>query len=261
MKKQLKLILSLLILQIFISNTAIAGTILKYNKTVESNMQGMNTPASGTLSVVKISDSKMRVDDGKLFSCIILLDKNVMYLLTHQNKTYVELSLNSGDFQNKLKDEMKKQMGKEAEVDPSVFTMPQIKLKVKEVGEKKKIKNWNCAKYIQTMQMNLMGNQETVTELWTTEDIKINVESYSKFAAAMLSTMTMQAGGVSEEILNETKKLKGITVISVTTANMMGQKIKNTEELIEAKEIELNDSDFQIPSNYKKNANMFGGME
>ncbi|MBP7653466.1 DUF4412 domain-containing protein [Candidatus Dependentiae bacterium] len=247
-----------IIVLFFLNDQLKSDMLLKYNKTTDSyDFSGKQNPASGYVSMVKIGEDKMRVDDGKNYTCIIRLDKNSMYLLTHQNKSYMELNMNAGSMKETIKKELKKQLGEDADIESSIFMNPQISVKVNDIGEKKKIKSWNCRKYVQTMKMNVMGNQETVSELWTTEDIKINYELYSKFAVAMLSTMGMNQN-VSKDILDEFKKLRGITVMSATSSDIMGNKIKTTEELIEVKETKFNDLEFELPEDYKKTSGMFG---
>lgn len=59
-----------------------------------------------------------------------------------------------------------------------------------------------------------------------------------------------------EKILQEMKKVKGIVVYNVTTADVMGAKVKTTEELVEIEEKTAPAGAFDLPKDYKKTEGM-----
>ena len=122
--------------------------------------------------------------------------------------------------------------------------MMQPKVTVEETGETQKIKNWNCKKYIMTMEM--MGTKST-SEIWATEDIKIDYELYQTLG---LSMMPKTPG--MEKMLEEMKKIKGLTVLSTATTSVMGTDVKSTQELLEVSEKSAPAGTYEVPEGYKK---------
>jgi len=122
--------------------------------------------------------------------------------------------------------------------------MMQPKVSVTETGETQKIKNWKCKKYIMTMKM--MGTTSN-SEIWATEDIKIDYELYMTLGLSMMP----KTPGL-DKMLEEMKKIKGLTVLSTATTSMMGTDVKNTQELLEVAEKSAPGGTYDIPGGYKK---------
>jgi hypothetical protein len=122
--------------------------------------------------------------------------------------------------------------------------MMQPEVSIKETGETQKIKNWKCQKYIMTMKM--MGTT-TTSEVWATEDIKVDYELY---LTLRLSMMPKSPG--LDKMLEEMKKIKGLTVLSTGTMSMMGTDVKTTQELIEVSEKSAPAGTYEVPEGYKK---------
>ena len=119
-----------------------------------------------------------------------------------------------------------------------------IKVTVTPTDETKTIKDWNTTKYVMNMTM-AMGN--TTTEMWVTEDIKIDMDIYKAVANSRMAAMPGY-----QKILAETRKIKGIPVLSVSQTAVMGSTIKTTVEILEVTEKEAPSGIFDIPSNYKE---------
>ena len=133
--------------------------------------------------------------------------------------------------------------------------MKKMEFSVTPTSEKKKIGKWNCTKYIQKLQTPMGPN---ITEIWATEELKMDQELYAKFSASMMSAMP-GAQSMINDMTNEMKKIKGVPVLTTTTMEMMGQKIESTTELIEFKEGTVPANTFNVPSGYKQTeARQFG---
>jgi len=126
--------------------------------------------------------------------------------------------------------------------------MMKMKATVQPTTETKKIKNWDAKKYLQTIEM-AMG--KTTSEIWATEDIKINKDLYLKFSTALFA---MQPGmkDMIDDMMKEMQKIKGFQVLSSSVSDMMGTQIKSTVELQEIREDNPPAGTYDIPAGYKQ---------
>lgn len=248
---------SMILAGLLLISTALHADIFMKQKshTDGFQMMGQTQPAKDEIQDIWISQDKIRSDSPEQ-SVILRLDQNKMYMLNHGEKTYAELPL---DFGNKVDSKMKEAMEGE-DMDPEqkesmmkmMQGMSEMKVTITPTGETKKIGNWNCQKYIQTME-TMMG--PTNSEIWATEDLKMDYDLYSKFMAAMSG----QGGTLSNmmtDMAKEMKKIKGVPVLTVSSMNMMGASIKSTQELIEFKEGNAPAGIFDLPKGYKKTDEM-----
>ena len=229
-----------------------ADVYLKQNNhTDEVKIMGQTQPAKDEIMVTWMGKDKARVDQGEDTSIIVRLDKNVMYLINHAEMKYSEIpfdetsdiltaALSSSDMSAEEQAQSQKMM-------KGFAKMMQPKVTVEETGETQNIKNWKCKKYIMTMKM--MGTTST-SEIWATEDIKINYELYTTLTSALMP----KTPGM-EEMIEEMKKIKGITVLSTGTTSMMGTKVNSTQELLEASEKSAPSGTYQVPEGYKREQN------
>jgi hypothetical protein len=222
--------------------------IKQKNHTDSFSMMGQTQPAKDDFFVSWMSKDKARMDHGEDTSIIIRLDKKVMYLINHAEMEYREMpfsetsdlltaAISGTGLSDEDKAEAQKMMKRFAQ-------MMAPKITVKATGEMQKIKNWNCKKYIMTTKM--MGTTST-SEVWATEDIKIDYELYSTL---MLSMMPKTPG--LEKMQEEMRKIKGLTVLSSGTTSMMGADVKSTQELLEVAEKSAPAGTYEVPSGYKK---------
>ena len=240
---------------IFLSTSLQADIFMKQKSHTDGfQLMGQSQPASEEIQDIWITQDKIRSDDSKQ-SVILRLDQNKMYMLNHEEKTYAELPL---DFGEVLDSQMKEAMEGEdmdAEQKESMMKMMQgmseMKVTIKPTGETKKIGDWNCQKYIQTME-TMMG--PSTSEIWATEDLKMDHDLYSKFMATMSGQGMF--GNIMTDMIKEMKKIKGVPVLTVSSVNMMGASIKSTQELIEFKEGTAPAGIFDLPKGYKKTDDM-----
>jgi hypothetical protein len=222
--------------------------IKQKNHTDEMKFMGQTQPASDEIFVTWMGKDKSRLDLAEDKSIIIRLDKKMMYTIDHAEMKYAEFpysqtsdifsaAISGSDLSDEEQAEAKKMM--------EGFTqMMQPKVSVKETGETQKIKNWNCKKYIMTMTM--MGTTST-SEVWATEDIKIDYELYMTLSLSMMP----KTPGL-DKMLEEMKKIKGLIVLSTGTTSMMGTDVKSSQELLEVSEKSAPAGTYEVPEGYKK---------
>lgn len=214
------------------------------------SIMGQEHPAEDVIQEVWMKKDKIATI-GPKNSVIIRADKKVQYIIDHEKKTYTEISM---DF-SKMTSGVDKEAGQQMQ-DMMKNMMKDVKISVKPTGEKKKINNWNCKKYIQEIEM-MMGPM--TMEIWATEDIKIDATIFSHYLGGQFAAMPGMAQHM-DKIMEESKKIKGTYVLTQTSLNVMGSQIKTSVELLEFKEKSAPDSVFEIPKGYKKTTMMGPGM-
>jgi hypothetical protein len=248
-KSLMAFVLAFVVACVSVSVSVQADTYIKQkNHTDGFSMMGQNQPPQDDLFVTWMSKDKARMDHGKDTSMIIQLDKKIMYTISHTEMKYQEMPFSeTSDFLtaaisgSDLSDEEKAQAQQMMEGFAQMMTP---KVTVTETGETQKIKNWKCKKYI--VAMDMMG-QTSTSEVWATEDIKVDYELYTTLVYSMMP----KTPGL-EEMIKEMKKVKGLTVLSTGTTSVMGTDVKTTQELLEVSEKSAPAGTYQVPEGYKK---------
>jgi len=240
---------SLIAGMMMLQGTAMADIFMKQKTHTGSfTMMGQTQPAKDDIQSIWMTNNVVR-NDSKDASTIIRLDKKTITMIDHINKTYTEMPMNMDKAVDAMGGEKMSKEEREA-MSGMMKGMMKFSMTVKETGEKKKINAWNCSKYIQKLE-TAMGPANT--EVWATEDIKVQGDIFARYSAVM---MTMQPGlkESMSQVLNETKKIKGVTVLSNTTTTMMGATLKTSTQLMEFKEGKAPANITAIPAGYKKQA-------
>ncbi|MBN1894861.1 hypothetical protein JW906_10215 [bacterium] len=238
--------IALLAMAVLVSGMSAADTMMKQKQHTDAfKMMGQEQPAKDMIQTFWFTDDKM-VSQSDEQSILVRLDKNAIYMIDHVQKVYSELPPN-------LFEAMAEEAG--AEDEEAMKAMPEfmknmmkMKATVQPTNEGKKIKNWNAKKYLQTIEM-AMG--KTTSEIWATEDIKINKDLYLKFSTAMFA---MQPGmkEMMDDMMKEMQKIKGFQVQSSSVSDMMGTQLKSSMELLEYKEGNPPAGTYDIPAGYKQ---------
>lgn len=211
-------------------------------------VMGRTQPAKDEIVVMWLGKDKGRVDQGEKMSTIIRLDKNIMYVIDHSKKTYTEIPFS--DLNDIISSSLEKSnLSKEEQAEAKKYmgfakSMMKVEVKVNDTGETKKIKSWNCRKYLMTTKIMMTSS---TSEIWATEDIKINA---NLFRTLSFSLMAKQPG--FDKAFEEMKKIKGVSVLTTSTSSVMGAKVKSTQELLEVKEAAPPAGIYDVPSGYKK---------
>ena len=234
-----------LILLTLMFQNAYADIYMKQKQHTDAiTMMGQTQPAQDMISESWITSDKIVIMSEKQ-KVIMDMDKKLMTMVNHEQKAIIDMpmdfSLNmdrKGDMSAEKKAEFQQFMGK----------MMQMDLKVEETNERKKIGKWNCRKYLQTITM-AMGT--TNSEIWATEDIKVDGDLYAKYSIGILAQIPGMGQNISA-VTQELKKIKGVHVYSEQTITMMGQPMKSSIELMEIKEGKAPSNVFDLPVGYKK---------
>ena len=207
---------------------------------------GQTQPAKDVIQNIWMTDTTIR-NDSEQQSVIVRLDKQTVTMIDHAKKTYAEMPLNMDKAVNEMGGQKMTKEQRQA-MSGMVKSMMKFTMKVTETGDKKKIGAWNCRKYIQKLD-TAMG--PTTTDVWATEDIKVKGDIFAKYTAAM---MTMQPGlrESMAQVMQETKKIKGVTVFTNTRSTVMGATMQSTMQLLEFKEGRAPATIATVPTGYKK---------
>lgn len=228
---------------------ALADIFMKQkHHTGSFQVMGQTQPAKDSIQSIWMTDTIIR-NDSEQQSVIVRLDKQTVTMVDHAKKAYAEMPLNLDKAVGQMGGEKMTKEQKEA-MSGMMQSMMKFSMKVTETGEKKKIGAWNCRKYIQKLD-TAMG--PTTTEVWATEDIKVKGDIFAKYSAIM---MTMQPGLKESmaQVMQETKKIKGVTVLTSSTSSVMGATLKTTMQLLEFKEGRVPANIGTVPAGYKKQA-------
>ncbi len=230
-----------------------ADVYLKYKQHTDPfEVMGQLEPAKDTIRETWVAKNMIRNNEGPK-TVIMRLDKKVIYFINNQEKSYAELPMDVEKMANKAieRDEKMSQAEKEQAkefVQGLMENMSELKLTIKETGEKRKINNWECEKYIQTT-TTAMG--PSVTEIWATGDIHLDYELLNRMYAASMVMLPSLRDSI-DAITKEMDKVKGITVYSVSTTTVMDAQIKSSQELMDFAEKDIPASFYDPPEGYTK---------
>jgi hypothetical protein len=228
-----------------IADFAVADVYMKHKQHSGGfSMMGQKQEATDTIQEVWIRRDKVAQITGEQ-TVLMLLEEGVIVFVNHKEKTYTEMPMSTDKMMGEMPDRGPEDR---AAMENMMKNMMKFDVSVTNTGEKKKINNWNCVKYIQKIGSAMMP---MTIESWNTEDIKIDSDLYANFSKAALAQMPGMAQG-AEDIVKELKKMKGVTVYSKTTMSMMGQDIVSTSELLEWKEGKAPKGTFDRPVGYKQ---------
>ena len=243
-KRFLKWGMALIFLTLMFQN-AYADIYMKQKQHIDAmTMMGQTQPAQDVISESWITSDKIVMMSEKQ-KVIMDMNKKIMTMINHEEKAIIDMPM---DFSKSMDKKGDMSAEEKAEFQQFMGKMMQISLKVEETNERKKIGKWNCRKYLQTINM-AMGT--TTSEIWATEDIKVDGDLYTKYSVGILAQIPGMGQNMSA-LTEELKKIKGVHVYSEQTITMMGQAMKSSIELIEFKEGKAPSDIFDLPAEYKK---------
>ncbi|MBN1212334.1 MAG: DUF4412 domain-containing protein [candidate division Zixibacteria bacterium] len=229
------------------SGTAMGDSFIKQTTHTDGfQMQGQNMqPRDDTVSMW-LTDNMAR-SDSKDGTFIIRTDEGMLYMIDHEKKKYAEMPLSSlGDMKkmmglDKLSDEEAKMMEQQMQ---GMMAMMQITGTITPTDETKKIKDYNCKKYIGDLNIGMMNSK---IDYWASKDVELNYEAFKKLT---LSEMLFMPG--ADKLVEEMAKMEGFVVYAEGTMNMMGTNVKTIIELLEVDEKDAPAGTYDIPEGYKK---------
>lgn len=186
---------------------------------------------------------KLRSDNGDE-SVLMLLDKDSIYNIDHKKKTYFGYQAST------LGMPVETEAGGEqmpAMLSSMMGNMFKMEVTIEPTNETKKIGQWNCTKYNQTLKIM---NVTTTTELWATEEVSIDKNLLDKFMASQFMTKSgMQ--DLAGKMLKEAEKIKGCVVYSKSVTIMGNKRTETIDEVTEIKEQAAPQETWAVPAKYK----------
>lgn len=209
--------------------------IKSVRKTEKVTLIGMTQPAKTEQGQTWIAKNKFRINMGE-HSKIIRPDLKKIYIIDHSQNTYSEIDLPV---------DLGKLLPPEAQ---QILQMTQVTANVSDSGEAQKIKTWNCKKFLVEVIISVLGmNGALNIEMWTSKDLRINLDMYSRFYMETL-LLNPLFKGVSEEF----QKLKGYPVLTRFSMTMMGGEMKYQEEVTSVEKKSAPAGTYDLPQGYVK---------
>lgn len=185
---------------------------------------------------------KLRSNNGDE-SIIMRLDKDTIYTLDNKKQTYSAMQASTlGVPANVTNDEQVPAM-----VASMMGGMLKMEVTIEPTTETKKIGQWNCTKYNQTVEM--MG-VKTTSELWATEDVVIDKKLLDKFFASQFMTKPGM-GEFAGKMQKEAEKIKGCVVYSKSVTTSGNKRTETIDEVTEIKEQAAPQETWVVPAKYK----------
>jgi hypothetical protein len=199
------------------------------------SMMGQNQPAKDEVSELWIGDN-MFANHAPERSFIVDLNKEVMYTINHNNKTYIEIKLpfDAMDYYPEQMQQMMQGM------------MSNMKVTVTPTGTKKQIKQWNCDEYDVEMSIMMMNMK---MKYWATKDVPFDWKMVSE---KMMDNMKKLSMRLSDDVVKEFRKIEGFQIASEMNMNVMGGNIHTTMETLEISEKPAGDNVYAVPAGYTK---------
>lgn len=208
---------------------------------VRQSVQGKKDPQVDTVQYW-ISETKIRTDEPAQ-SALMDLDAGTMTLLDHKKKTFstitfAEINQAGAQSQQDVPPEMAAMLG----------SMMKMEISITPTGESKKIREWQCSGYKQTLAMGMVSSE---SQLFATPQLKMYTAAMNKLRASLLALQpgAMKMAGTA---LEEYAKIDGVIVWQQSTSTVMRQNIVTTIELIDYQDKPAPAGTYTIPAKYKQ---------
>ena len=236
----MKKLVLILILLVFTFSFLTADVYIKQKTHTDAfKMMNQEQPAKDVISEQWIGDNKF-ASHSKDQSIIIDTNKKVLIMINHITKTYIfmTLPLDISKYMPEQIAQMMKQM------------MGNLAMTVKSTGETKMIGKWKCNRY--DMTMTVMGMPMNLIS-WASTDVPFDWE---KIGALRLESVAKIQMNLNEASINEMKKVKGYTIATEMTMNMMGAKMSVKMITLEISNKPAGPEVYSVPPGYTKKDKM-----
>lgn len=196
-------------------------------------VMGQTQPAKDDVSEQWYSASKS-AQNGKENGFIVDLDKQLVWMINHADKSYVEVALPL---------DLAKILPPEAQ---AMAPMMQMTATVAATSETKQIGQWNCTAYDATL--TVMGMQMKM-RMWASTAVPGDLTAFSAKALPVFMQATMR---LNQSSIQEFAKITGFQIATEVTGDMMGAKIHTTTEVVEIAEKTAPAGTFAPPAGYTK---------
>ncbi|MEI6666872.1 MAG: hypothetical protein WCP29_01860 [Acidobacteriota bacterium] len=237
MKKHILAPVALLALLVAAAS-AFADTYVKTKSHTDAmSVMGQNTPARDETTEAWISGTRYATGTADSWF-VIDVEKKAAYFINHKDKSYVEAPLPL-DFAKILPAEA-----------AGMADMIKMTATVKASAETKKIGTWDCTGYDVTM--SVMGMQMNM-RIWASTAVPFDYAAFNKMFMPVVLQGQMRMG---ESAVAEFAKIKGYQVASELTGDIMGAKMRVTQEVLEIADRPAPAGVYAPPAGYKKNASL-----
>jgi len=234
------------VLAIAIVQLAHADIFLKQKRHTDSiTIMGQTQPAKDVVSKIWITPEGIRRDAPEE-STIMWLDEQKLIHMNHSDKTY---QVHPMDMNEMMQEAGQGQSPEEkAAMQGMMKNMMKMEVSVEATDETQTIRDWKCRKYLLSMD-TMMGR--TVSEVWATEDLKVDKKLYDRLNTAMMANMPGIQKAI-KDIRKEIEKIKGVQVKTVSKQEIMGKTRTTTTELLTYKEADAPANLLDIPDGYQE---------
>lgn len=232
MKKFLFISLSIIIL----FNFLVADVYIKTKTHTDPfEIMGKKQPAKDDIQEQWIGDGQYATMMPNQ-TMVLDLNKNVLYIIYPETKTYLETSLPL-DLSKILPQQIAQMM-----------SMMKMTVKVTANGQTKQIGNWKCQGYDIDMSMSMMNMKMTS---WATKDVPFD---WKNFAEKLLPTIMKSSGQMfmDDTSLDEFKKIKGFQIASEMKMSVMGANVVVTSQVAEITKKSPPAGIYAVPAGYTK---------
>ena len=202
------------------------------------SVMGQSQPAQDSFSEQWIGEGRFAMVSEKN-SSILDLNKNVLFIVNHKAKTYIEAPL-PFDFSSLLPAQMASMMS----------SMMKMTVTVAPTGQKKTVGTWNCDEYDVTMNMMMMPMKMKV---YATTDVPFDLKGYME---KVYGTYLKAQFRLDDTSAKEMMKVKGFWIASETNIEMMGARIHTTNEVVEISKKTPPAGVYSVPAGYTKQAKL-----
>jgi hypothetical protein len=251
------------------------------SETKPFKMGGQEVPGRADTSDTWVGEDRAYVVSEGLIN-IVRLDKDSLYLVNPNSKTYAAMELSAlADLDNLLmelgqgdddfekiksefeatgssptldsleaewaKDEATAMMSATVgEMVRGLFSKDEAMMSamVTPTDETQVINGYNTKRYNYTLNIKLLGGGIT-GEIWAAEDIEIVNETYYRASMGMMGGWTGY-----DQVIEEYKKIKGLGILTTGKMTMMGMTLDTATEVIEHKEADAPEGLYEIPAGY-----------
>jgi len=233
----MKKLILIIVISVFLFSIASADVYVKTKTHTDAmEMMGQKQPAKDEI-VEQWIGNNIYTNIMSKQTMIIDMNKKMIYILLHGNKSYVETALPL---------DMKKLLPEQA---VQMMAMMKLTLKVTPTSETKVINNWKCIGYDMDMSMMMMSMK---SRIWVTKDVPFDWKKFQDMFGIETFKATMASMQIGDEVINEMKKIEGFQVKTEMTMTIMGQSVKISSDVVEIAKKSPPAGVYTIPADYKK---------
>lgn len=232
MKKLMMMALAVILLAMNLSADVYIKTITHVDPI---NAMGQSLPARDSVSEQWVRDDYYYFDTGEGLSYLYDIKKNIIYLISHRTKSYLEIKP-PADFSSLLPPEL----------TPMTQALEQMKISVRPTGETRVINNIRCQGYQLELTMMMYPVEMNI---WASEELPVNLKKFLETVWPEINKLELKA---SSQASSELGKIKGLWIASETRARMMGIDVNSRSEVSEISKKTPPKGIYTLPAGYQK---------